>query len=70
MYYAEMRNIISLIVIDGFSNGVLTSSMMHILPHNNNTPLFETLGILAYGIGATTIIYLGARISDCVEYKT
>lgn len=65
-----MRNVISLIVIDGLSNGVLTSSMMHILPKSDNTALLETLGILAYGIGATAIIYLGARISDCVEYKT
>ena len=65
-----MKHIILIIIMDGLANGVLTSSLMHILPSSENSDLVESFAVLAFGLGTVSIIYASTRISDYIEYRT
>ena len=64
-----MKNTIFLVILDGLCAGVISSSMLHILPHSASN-LTSTLSIFFYGTGFFLISYFSTRLSDLLEYRT
>ena len=60
-----MKNTIFLIVLDGLSVGVQSSTLLHILPFNKSD-FTDSLALFGWGIGAFLSGYFSARITDLI----
>ena len=67
-FYPITKHILLLIAVEGIQMGIVTLTLVHMLPHNSSY-FISTIGMISYGVGSLPSGYLGARMTDIFSYR-